>query len=135
MAARREAEGSRELVWMGSTKKDLMTCPEDVVDAFGHALELAQRGETYSDAKPLVGDKAFKGAKVMEVVERSVDGTYRAVYTAKLETAVYVLHVFQKKSKSGIATPQADIDLIKRRLKDASTLDQQRLQQARSEKP
>ena len=133
--ARREGTGSRELIWVGSTKKDLMACPDDVIDTFGHALELAQRGETHDSAKQLVGDKAFKGAKVMEVVERSEVGTYRAVYTAKLETAVYVLNVFQKKSKSGIAAPQADIDLIKSRLNDASALDQERQRQSKGGRP
>ncbi len=55
----------------------------------------------------------------MEIVERDRSGTYRAVYTAQLGDAIYVLHVFQKKSKRGIATPKQDIDLIRRRLAEA----------------
>ncbi len=55
----------------------------------------------------------------MEIVERYMGDAYRAVYTAHFANAVYVLHVFQKKSKKGIATPKADIDLIKARYADA----------------
>ena len=85
----------------------------------GYALYLAQQGEKHEDAKPL---KGFGGAKILEVVEDYQSDTYRCVYTVKLESAVYVLHSFQKKSKKGISTPKPDIDLIKRRLKDAEDL-------------
>lgn len=44
------------------------------------------------------------------------------VYTVEMTEFIFVLHAFQKKSKSGIATPKQDIDLIKRRLKDAESL-------------
>ena len=70
------------------------------------------------NAKPLRG---FGGASVLEVVEDHDGSTYRAVYTVKFQGIVYVLHVFQKKSKRGIATPKHDIDLIKARLKIAAT--------------
>ena len=62
--------------------------------------------------------KDFGGARVMEIVERDRSGTYRAVYTAHFD-GVYVLHVFQKKSKRGIATPKQDIELIKKRFAEA----------------
>jgi phage-related protein len=75
----------------------------------GDGLYLAQIGDKHDDAKPL---KGFKGAGVLEIVDNFDGDTYRAVYTVKFESAVYVLHVFQKKSKSGIATPKQDIDLI-----------------------
>jgi phage-related protein len=52
----------------------------------------------------------------MEIMERHRTDAYRAVYTAQFEDAVYVLHVFQKKSKSGIATPRHEIELIRKRL-------------------
>jgi phage-related protein len=71
------------------------------------------------DAKPLRG---FGGAGVLEVVEDHDGDTYRAVYTVRLAGRVYVLHAFQKKSKSGIATPRAEINLIKARLKRAEEL-------------
>jgi phage-related protein len=57
---------------------------------------------------------------VLEVVEDHDGEAYRAVYTVKFKNAIYVLHAFHKKSKKGIATPQADVDLIKRRLKIAA---------------
>jgi len=74
----------------------------------------AQLGEKAETAKPL---KGFGGAGVLEVVEDFDGSTYRAVYTVRFSTAVYVLHAFQKKSKKGIATPKKEIDLVKARLK------------------
>lgn len=72
------------------------------------------------DAKALQG---FGGASVIEIAERFDRNAYRAIYTVRLKYAVYVLHVFQKKSKSGIATPSHDIDMIRRRLHEAEMLD------------
>lgn len=106
----------KNVVWMGSSLDDLKKMPEDVKDVFGYALHLAQNGKKHGDAKPL---KGFKGAGVLEVVDDFKGDTYRAVYTVKIADAVYVLHCFQKKSKSGIATPKKNIDLIKQRLRDA----------------
>lgn len=88
--------------------------PEPVRGAFGRLLLDAQHGDTPAGAKPL---KELRG--VLELVEDYDTNTYRAVYTARFAEAVYVLHVFQKKSKRGIATPKADIDLVKWRLKQA----------------
>lgn len=104
----------RPLIWVSSTKKDLLACPDDVQDTFGYALDLAQRGRKHTDAKPMRG---FGSAGVLEIVEDSSSGTYRAVYTVRYVDAVYVVHVFQKKSKQGAATPKADMDLIRTRLK------------------
>ena len=70
-------------------------------------------------AKPL---KGFGGAGVLEVVSDYQSDTYRAVYTVRLEERVYVLHAFQNKSKKGSATPKADIELIRRRLRQAEEL-------------
>lgn len=67
----------------------------------GYALHLAQCGEKADNAKPLTG---FKGASVLEIVDDFDGDTYRAVYTVRFAGAVYVLHVFQKKSKKGIAS-------------------------------
>ena len=90
--------------------------PDDVKDTFGYALHLAQIGEKHAQAKPL---KGFGSAGVLEVVESEAGSTYRAVYTVKITSAVYVLHCFQKKSTSGIATPKPDMDLVRDRLKAA----------------
>ena len=67
-------------------------------------------------AKPL---KGFGGASVHEIVSDHARGTYRAVYTVRFAEAIFVLHAFQKKSKKGIATPKAELDLIASRLKRA----------------
>lgn len=106
----------RPVIWIGSSLRDLRAMPEQVRRDIGQALYTAQRGETDPAAKPL---KGFGGARVMEIVERDASGAYRAVYTVQFTEAVYVLHVFQKKSKRGIATPKQDIDLIRRRLAEA----------------
>ena len=107
---------TKTLHWVGSSRKDIREMPEEVRDTFGFALFLAQQGQKHEQAKPLRG---FGSAGVLEVIENDRDGTYRAVYTVRFASAVYVLHCFQKKSISGIATPQQDVDLIKARLKQA----------------
>ena len=85
----------------------------------GYALFLAQCGGRRRKVKPL---KGFGGGGVVEIAEDHAGGTFRAVYTVRLASAVYVLHAFQKKSKQGIATPQADLRLISQRLRDAERL-------------
>ena len=106
----------KRLLWVGSAKKDLKAMPDDVKDTFGYALHQAQVGKRHEEAKPL---KGFGSPGVLEVVENSGGGTFRAVYTVKFGDAVYVLHCFQKKSMHGIATPKPDMDLIRERLKAA----------------
>jgi phage-related protein len=88
----------------------------------GYALYLAQIGAKYAGAKPLKG----LGPGVLEIIADHRSDTYRAVYTVRFADRVYVLHVFQKKSKQGIATPQSEIELVRRRLKRAAELDQKR---------
>ena len=107
----------KPLEWIGSSKKDLIALPEDVRRFFGHALHFAQNGEKHDAAKPL---KGFGGAGVLEVVENDGGGTYRAVYTVRYEEVVFVLHCFQKKSKSGIAMPKEDRATVELRLKAAA---------------
>ncbi len=106
----------KPLEWISSSRNDLREFPEDVQQSIGFALYRAQLGKKHPDAKPL---KGFKGSGVLEVVEDFDGDTYRAVYTVKFESVVYVLHAFQKKSKRGIATPKQDIELIETRLKRA----------------
>jgi phage-related protein len=104
------------LRWIASSKKDLLAMPDEVQQAFGFALYLAQVGSLHPDAKPL---KGFGSAGVVEIVEDWHGNAYRAVYTVRFAHAVYVLHCFQKKSKHGIETPKAEVDLICERLKEA----------------
>jgi phage-related protein len=86
-----------------------------VQDTVGYALYMAQCGAQHPAAKRLKGD--LHG--LVEVVEDHQGDTYRAVYTTKLAGLVYVLHVFQKKSTRGVATPKRDLTLIKSRLRQA----------------
>ena len=112
-------EQQKPLIWIGGSKRDLIALPLDERKFFGHALDFAQRGDQHDAAKPL---KGFGGAGVLEIVEDDAGGTYRAVYTVKFAEAVFVLHCFQKKSKSGIAAPKEDMDIIRARLKVAEAL-------------
>lgn len=104
----------KPIIWIGSSKDDLISLSDKIRDEFGYALYQAQKGEKSDNAKPLRG---FGSAAILEVVEHDVGGTYRAVYTVKFEKAIAVLHIFQKKSKKGIETNKQDVDLIKNRLK------------------
>lgn len=106
----------KQCFFVGSSKKDLVALPEDVRQHFGFALHMVQCGEEPLDAKAL---KGFGGRSVLEVVNDHDSDTFRAVYTVRFVEAVYVLHVFQKKSKKGSETPKHEIDLIKQRLRDA----------------
>ncbi len=100
--------------WIGRSKEDLRKLPPEVAREFGFALWFAQMGEKHLSAKPL---KGFKGAGVLEIIEDHAGDTFRAVYTIRFAKAIYVLHVFQTKSKSGIKTPRHELDLIEARLK------------------
>ena len=106
----------KPLHWVGGSLSDLRKCPTGIRKEVGFALEIAQRGGKALNAKPLSG---FGGAMVLEIVADERGSTYRSVYTVRFADAVYVLHVFKKKSKSGIRTPQAEIALVRSRLKDA----------------
>jgi phage-related protein len=108
----------KPLFWIGSSRKDLRSFPNEVKLTMGFALWHAQLGGIHSDVKPL---KGFGGAGTLEVVEDYDGNTYRAVYTVKFAGVVYVLHAFQKKSKTGKKTPLHEIDLIRQRLKRAET--------------
>ena len=98
--------------WVGSSKTDLKRFPERVQHRMGFAIYQAQLGLRHRDAKPLRGF----GSGVLEVMSRHDGDTFRAVYTVRFETAVYVLHAFQKKARRGIATPKPELDLVRRRL-------------------
>jgi phage-related protein len=109
----------KALTWVGASRRDMRTMPKEVRRSFGVALYAVQTGETPPIAKVL---KGFGSAGVLELIEDDAAGTYRAVYTVRFATAIYVLHVFQKKSKQGRETPQRDINLIKERLKRAGEI-------------
>ena len=101
--------------WLGDSLRVLRSFPKEVQHEIGYGLFLVQSGLMPKDAKPLTGI----ASGVFEIVTRFDGNTYRTVYAVKIEDKVYVLHVFQKKSKSGIKTTQQDRDLIISRLKEA----------------
>ena len=105
----------KPLHWVASAKKDYLAFPTEVQDQMGYALGLAQLGAKHPKSKPWKGE----GPGIFEIVEDHRGDTYRAVYTVRFADKVYVLHAFQKKSKTGIKTPQDDINLIAERLKRA----------------
>ena len=111
-----ETDAPKPLFWIGSSRNDLKALPPEVRLAVGFALWQAQVGRKHPDAKPL---KGFGGAGILEFVKDHDGSTYRAVYTVKLTGTVYVLHIFQKKSKKGIKTPMPEVETIRRRLKTA----------------
>ena len=114
----------KPLAWVASAYDDLMDLPDGVIDGFGHALRDVQDGLMPLNAKALSG---FGGASVLEIREDDEAGTYRAVYTVKFDDVIFVLHVFQKKAKTGIKTDKKDSELIRSRLKDAERVYQERL--------
>jgi phage-related protein len=109
----------RELAWVGASKRDSMAFPGEVQYAMGYALYRAQLGAEPPSAE---APKGLGSRSVLELVEDDPSGTYRAVYTARFDTAVHVLHAFQKKSKRGIETPQPERDMTARRLREAETI-------------
>ncbi|HWY21128.1 MAG TPA: type II toxin-antitoxin system RelE/ParE family toxin [Candidatus Acidoferrum sp.] len=109
----------KPVIWLGASLKNLREFPPPVQDHVGYALYVAQSGSKHEDAKVLTG---FGGAGVLEVIKDYRGDTFRAVYTLKYSGRVYVLHAFQKKSKSGRQTPRRDIELIKQRLREAEQM-------------
>ena len=112
---RARASGEKPLYWVSSSLKDIARFPPDVQRSVGFALSAAQYGGKHPAAKPWKGE----GPGILEIVEDHAGDTYRAVYAVKFEQAVYVLHVFQKKSPKGIKTALPDVELVSRRLKVA----------------
>ncbi len=108
----------REVVYVGSTFKDLKKMPVKVRSVFANAIQMAVEGETHQDAKPL---KGYGGRSVVEVVSDDRGDTYRAVYTVKYKEVLYVLQVFKKKSTKGISLPKKDRELLESRLKSAAS--------------
>lgn len=112
----------KPVVWLGDSLRELKTFPAAVQDEMGYAIYLAQCGQKHASAKPLMG----LGSGVLEVVSDHRGDTFRSVYTIRFADRVFVLHAFQKKSTSGVATPKTDVELIKRRLKQAVEIDKGR---------
>ncbi|WP_191576035.1 type II toxin-antitoxin system RelE/ParE family toxin [Achromobacter insolitus] len=103
------------LFWEGSSRKDFKTFPVPVQKRVGMSLYTLQCGRWPDAAKAMKG----RGSGVYELVDTERGNAYRTAYAMKIDTAIHVLHAFRKKSRSGISTPQSDLDLISRRLKRA----------------
>jgi phage-related protein len=110
----------KKVKWTPGAHAALMDLPEAVRKEFGHELYLVEQGETPDNASPYEGSS---GGNIMKFVERFDKNTYRCVYAAKLETGVYVLHAYMKKSKEGKSTPQQIIDTVAERYKVAVRMD------------
>jgi phage-related protein len=115
MTRAKSVPGEKPLFWVGSAMSDLLRFPEAVKDDLGIALSVAQFGGKHPKAKPWKGE----GAGVFEIVSDYRGDTFRAVYTVRFESAVYVLHAFQKKSPTGVRTAKSDVGLVARRLRMA----------------
>ncbi len=107
----------KPLHFVGSSARAIRDLPDDVQDVFGWALLDAQHGDVPEGARAF-GEGTPR--EVMKLVEDHRGDTYRAAYTVSFESAVYVLHVFKKKSTAGIRTPRPDLELIRARLKVAA---------------
>ena len=105
----------RLVIWLGDSRKAMQAFPKSVRSDMGAALFAAQCGGKAEQVKPFKG----VGSGVFEIAERYSGNAFRLVYGVQIGAKLYVLHAFQKKSKSGIATPKSDVDLIKQRYKEA----------------
>lgn len=113
---RRKLDEPKPLIWRGTSKTDFAAFPPPVQREMGYALFVAQMGERHATMAKML--KGFRGGTVVEVKESYEGNAYRAVYTVRYADAVYVLHAFQKKSKTGSKTPKPDLKLIEKRLQD-----------------
>jgi phage-related protein len=103
----------RPVSWIKAARKDFADFPVGAQDELLRALTIVARGGHPDIAKPLTGF----GSGVLELALRFRDDAYRVVYAVLLDDDVWVIHAFQKKSKTGIKTPAHEIDLVHERLK------------------
>ena len=114
-----DTNAMKPLRFIDAAHDGLMDVPEKVRREFGHGLYRIQQGRTPENATPF---ESSTGTNIMKLTERHDTDTYRCVYTAKFEKAIFVLHVFMKKSASGIATPQREIEAVQERFRRAQQL-------------
>jgi phage-related protein len=108
-----EPRKTRPVSWIGAALKEFETFPKDVQSIALTALTIAADGGKADIAKPMRGI----GSGVFEIALRYRRDAFRVVYALQLSDEIWVIHVFQKKSKQGIKTPKSEIDLVKDRLK------------------
>ncbi len=112
----------RDLFYLGSSKRDAEKLPQEVQDLFLTALSDALNGETHADAKPY----KHHGSGVFEVVGDWRNSTFREIYTVRYKEVVFVIHIFQKKSKKRSEVPREDKELIEQRFKWAEQIYKER---------
>lgn len=120
------ARPKRPLCWMGSAKKDVTALPEDVKRIMGFCLNKLQEGVFDDRIEPMTGHASLKQAKVVEIKDNFGGDTFRTMAAIKYPEAIYVLHVFKKKSHEGRETPRKDIETIIARLADVKMLRKQK---------
>ena len=103
----------KNIEWLGNSKENLTKFPKAVVQEMGYALYLTQIGEHYHKTKPFKGC----GSGVYEITTEYKKDAYRSIYIVNMADSIYVVHCFQKKSKTGIKTPKEHIEIIKKRIK------------------
>ena len=104
---------SRPVSWLKGARKDFEDFPPGAQIEMAQALTILAEGRMPDIAKPLIGFDAG----VMELALKHRGDAFRVVYVLKIDDDIWVIHAFQKKSKSGIKTPKQEIDLIHERLK------------------
>ena len=104
---------TKPISWIKAARKDFEEFPEGARLEILNALTIAAEGRKADIAKSMQG----LGSGVFEVALAWRGNAYRTVYAVQIGTDIWVVHAFQKKSKTGIKTPKQDIDLIRERLK------------------
>jgi phage-related protein len=99
--------------WIKAAPRDFEGFPEDVQAEILSALTIAAEGSKPDNAKPF---KSVDGG-VFEIVLKHRGDAFRVLCAVKIGVDIWVIHAFQKKSKTGIKTPQMEVDLIRERLK------------------
>jgi phage-related protein len=104
---------TRSISWIKAARRDFEEFSEAAQDRLLGALTIAAEGSKSDKAKP------FKGVDggVFEITLRHRGDAFRVIYAVKISADIWVIHAFQKKSKTGIKTPEMEVDLIRERLK------------------
>ena len=104
---------TREIAWIKAAQKDFLKFPISAREIIATALTHVAEGQMPDIAKPMKG----LGTGIFEIALRYRTDAYRAVYAVQVDDAIWIVHAFKKKAKTGIKTPKSDLDLIRTRLK------------------
>jgi phage-related protein len=104
---------TRPIQWIKAARKDFEEFPLGARQDLARALTIVAEGGRPDIAKPLAGF----GSGILELALKYRGDAFRVLYALQIADEIYVVHAFQKKSKSGISTPKPEIDLIRERIK------------------